>query len=113
MFYEFIEYLYAGTDLGGGGGGGRPFSSGIGRPADPKGPPFGTFQEMLFWPTDPKIFLKAPLAPRYTKFEGGARAEKIRLFGQKKWLKTPSLDCFFKVLTAAQKIWPKQGLNNA
>ena len=41
-------------------------------PCRPKGwgPPFGTFQESHFWPTDPKIFLKAPLAPIYTNFEG-------------------------------------------
>ena len=32
--------------------------------------------------TDPKIFLKAPLAPTYTYFEGGARAEKTQFFGQ-------------------------------
>ena len=28
-------------------------------PADPKGPPFDTFSEIHFWPTEPKIFLKA------------------------------------------------------
>ena len=27
---------------------------------------------------DPKKFLKAPLAPIYTNFEEGARAEKVR-----------------------------------
>ena len=33
--------------------------------------------------TDPKIFLKAPVAPMiYTNFEGGARAKKTRFFGQ-------------------------------
>ena len=78
-----------------GAGGGRPPPSGIRPPADPKGPPFDTFSEIHFWPTDPKIFLKAPLAPIYTNFEG-ERAPKKRFF-----------DCFFKNLPAAQKILPK------
>ena len=39
---------------GGRGGGGRtPPSSGIRPPANPKGPPFDTFSEIHFWPTDP------------------------------------------------------------
>ena len=59
-----------GADLGGGGGGRTPPPSGIWPPADPKGPPFDTFSEIHFWPTDPKIFLKAPLAPIYAIFEG-------------------------------------------
>ena len=59
----------AGVDLAAGGGG-RPLPSGIRTPADPKGPPFDTFSEIHFSPTDPKIFLKAPLAPIYTNFEG-------------------------------------------
>ena len=44
-------------------------------------PPSGidTFSEIHFWPTDPKIFLKAPLAPIYTNFEG-ERAPKKRDF---------------------------------
>ena len=54
----------------GGGGGHPPLSSGIRPPADPKGPPFDTFSEIHFWPNDPKIFLKAPLAPIGTNFEG-------------------------------------------
>ena len=60
-YFEFktIEYtMPSGADLGGGGGV-RP-SSGIRPPADPKGPPFDTFSEIHFWPTDPKIFPKAP-----------------------------------------------------
>ena len=32
--------------------------------------------------TDPKIFLKAPLAPLYTNCEGEARAENTQFFGQ-------------------------------
>ena len=74
--------MVVGADLGGGGAiGGRPLS-GILHPADPKGPPFGTFQEIHFWPTDPKNFLQAPSAPIFTNFEGGARAEKTQFFGQ-------------------------------
>ena len=44
-----------------------PPPSGIRPPADPKGPLFRTL-EIHFWPTDPKIFLKAPLI-----LKGGAR----------------------------------------
>ena len=39
-------------------------------PCRPKGSPFDTFSEIHFSPTDPKSFLKAPLAPIYTNFEG-------------------------------------------
>ena len=53
----------------------KPFS-GIRPPADPKGPLFLIFRDIHFSLTDPKIFLKAPLAPKHTNFEGGARAEK-------------------------------------
>ena len=60
----------------------------------------------------PKIFLKAPLAPIYINFEGGARAEKTRFFGQhfpknakKRFF---FLTYFVKILPAAQKFWPKQ-----
>ena len=78
---------------------GRLPLSGIRPPADPKGSPFGTFEVNLFWPTDLKTSLKAPLAPIYTNFEGGARAEKTQFFGQNfpKCLKTPFLDCFCKI----------------
>ena len=70
---------------GGGGGGRTPLPSGIRPPADPKGPPFDTFSEI---PTDPKIFLKAPLAPIYTNFEG-ERAPKKRYFFVKIFQKVP------------------------
>ena len=53
--------------------------SGIRTPADSKGPPFLLFTDIHFWLTDPKV-LKAPLAPIYTNFEGGARAKKTHLF---------------------------------
>ena len=93
--------LEAGADLGGGGGCSPP--SGIRPPADPKGPPFDTFSEIYFWPTDPKIFLKAPI---YTNFEG-ERAPKKRDFLSKFFKKCPKtafLTVFFKNLPAAQKI---------
>ena len=90
--------------------GGRPSPSGIRPPADPKGPPFDTFSEIPFWPTDPKIFLKAPLAPIYTNFEG-ERAPKKRYFFVKIFQKVPKngffFYCFFKNLPAAQKTLPK------
>ena len=71
-----------GADLGVGAGGGRPPPSGIRSPADPKGPPFDTFSEIHFWPTDPKIFLKAPWAPIFTNFEGERAPKKTRFFCQ-------------------------------
>ena len=70
-----------------GAGGGRP-PLGIRPPADPKGPPFDTFSEIHFWRTDPKIFLKAPLAPIYTNFEG-ERAPKKHIFFVKIFQKVP------------------------
>ena len=48
-------------------------------PCRPKGSPLGTFSEIHFWPTDPKNFLQAPLAPIYTNFEG-ERAQKNAVF---------------------------------
>ena len=100
------RYQSRGGFRGGGGGYGRPPPSGIRSPADPKGPPFDTFSEIHFWPTDPKIFLKAPLAPIYTNFEG-ERAPKKRDFFVKIFQKLPKngfFDCFFfKNLPAAQK----------
>ena len=47
--------------------------SGIRPPADPKGPPLYYFEISLFDLTDPKIFLKAPLAPKYSSLRGGGR----------------------------------------
>ena len=57
-------------------------SSGIRPPADPKGPPFDTFSDIHFWRIDPKIFLKAPLAPIYTNFEGERAPKKTQFFCQ-------------------------------
>ena len=65
---------------GGAGWADAPPPSGIRPPADPKGPPFDTFSEIHFWRTDPKIFLKAPLAPIYTNFEGERAPKKNAFF---------------------------------
>ena len=43
---------------------------------------FVLFSDINFWLIDLKIFLKAPLAPIYTNFEGGDRAEITRFFGR-------------------------------
>ena len=65
--------------------------------------------------TDPKIVLKAPSAPIFTNIEGGARAEKRIFFSIffKKCLKLTFSACLFKIMPAAQKFWPKQGLFSA
>ena len=106
----------SGADLRGGGGEGTPLPSGIQPPADPKGPPFVLFWDTHFW-WRTLIFLKASLAPIYTNFEGGARAEKTRFFEKKNFQKVPKNAFFglffFKILSAAQKFWPKQGLFGA
>ena len=55
----------------------------------------------------------APLAPKYTNFEG-ERAPKKRNFLVKNFQKVPKnafFACFFsKILPAGQKFWPNQGL---
>ena len=51
--------------------------------------PFDTFSEIHFWPTDPKIFLKAPLAPIYTNFEGERAPKKNAIFLSKFFKKCP------------------------
>ena len=73
---------------GGGGYGGRPSPLRDSTPCRPKGPPFDTFSDIYFWPTDPKIFLKEPLAQIYTNFEG-ERAPKKRDFFVKISQKVP------------------------
>ena len=60
--------------------------------------PLCTILRYPYLVTDPKHFLKAPLAPIYTYFEG-ERVPKKRLI----W-------SVVKTLPVAQKIWPKQGL---
>ena len=69
--------LATGADLGGGGGGG-----GEGGLTPPSGIRLCTTLRYPFLMMDPKNFIKEPSAPIYTSFEGGARAEKTRFFGQ-------------------------------
>ena len=83
-----MKYQGSGADLGGGGGRFPP-PSGIRPPADPKGTPFDTFSEIHFWPTDPRIFLKAPLAPIYTNFMRERAPKKTRFFLSKFFKKCP------------------------
>ena len=71
-----------GAEIGGGRGVAYP-PSWIRPPVDPKGPPFDNFSEIHFWPTDPKIFLKAPSALIYTNFEGERAPKKTQFFCQK------------------------------
>ena len=81
----------------------------------PKGSPLCTIFQYPFLVVDPKNFLKASLASKYTSFRG-ERAPKKRDFLVKffqKSLKKPFLGCFFKILPAAPKFWPKQGQNSA
>ena len=70
------------ADLGGGRWDASSTPSAIRPPADPKGPPFVLFWDIHFWLTDLKIFVKAPSAPIYTNFLGGARAEKAPFFSR-------------------------------
>ena len=90
--------------LRGVGGGGRPSSSGIRPLADPKGPSFGTFYEINFWPTDPKIFLKA-LGLQYILILKGNAREKKNIFFlskfSKKFPKTAFSTCFRPEETAS------------
>ena len=46
-------------------------------------PPLNYLEISIFgYPTEPKNFLKAPLAPINSKFEGGERAKKTRFLDQ-------------------------------
>ena len=69
------------------------------------GPPFWYFLKINFWPTDPKCFLKAPLVPIYTNFEGGS-APKKRDFFVKIFQKVPKngfFDLFFQKVACGPK----------
>ena len=104
-----------GVDLGGGAGRRKnppPPPSGIRPPADPKGPPFDTFSEILFWPTDPKVFLRAPLAPIYTNFEGERAPKKNAIFLSKFFKKCPKtafLTVFSKICLWRRKFCQSTG----
>ena len=62
------------------------------------------FWDIQFWLNDLKIFVKAPLEPVYTNFEGGARAKKNAIFVSKfskECLKTPKSffnSCFSQIM---------------
>ena len=60
-----------------------PSPSGIRTPRHPKVPPLVLFYAIHFRPTKHKIFLRAPLAPTYSKLKDSARRKKRNVFGQK------------------------------
>ena len=98
--------------MAGGGGGADASPSGIRPPADPKGPPFDTFSEIHFWPTDPKYFLKAPMAPIYTNFKGERAPKKTRFFCQnfsKSAQKRLFLTVFSKICLRRRKFCQNRG----
>ena len=69
--------------------------------------PLCTILRYPYLVTDPKKFLKEPLAPIYTYFEGGARKKKRHFFGQsfpKKCFKTPFLALLAKFCLRRKKI---------
>ena len=72
--------------------------------ADPKDPALVLFRGIDFWLTDPKIFLKVPLAPKYTNFEGGARAEKKRDFLVRNFQKVPQNAFFWRRFGCAENL---------
>ena len=78
--------------------------------------PLSTILRYSYLMSGPKNILKAPMAPIYTTFEGGARA-KNAIFWSKlhnKCLKMRVFQgLFFKILPAAQRILPKPGLFSA
>ena len=103
MFSNF--HLETGADIGGAGGG-RTFFSGIRPPADPKVPPFDTFSEIHFWPTDPKIF------QYILTLRGSARQKKTRFFLSKFFKKCPKtafLTVFSKICLRRRKFCQNRG----
>ena len=82
--------LMEGAGGGGGGGMADAFILVIPPPTDP----LYYFETSIFWLNGPKIFLKAPLVPKYTYFEGGARIKKCE-FLVKFFQKDPKNDFFF------------------
>ena len=51
-------------------------------PAELKRPTFVLIRYIQFWLFDPKKFLKVPLAPKNSNFEGKGCAKKTQFFGQ-------------------------------
>ena len=65
------------------------------------------FKDSHFMPANPKIFLKAPLAPMYTNFEG-ERAPKTRNFSIKIFEKVSN---FWKILTEKLRVFGARSLS--
>ena len=105
-----IEQLKSGADLGWGAGRRTPPPQGFDPLPTQRVPPFDTFSEIHFWPTDPKIFLKAPSAPINAIFEGERAPKKTHFFCQN-FSKSAQKRLFWlffqKKLPAAQKIFAK------
>ena len=80
--YLSFRRLCAGADLGGVDE--NHFSPEEFDPLPTQSDPLCTILRYPYLVTDPKSFLRAPLEPIYTNFEGGggARAEKAQFFGQ-------------------------------
>ena len=105
-------YLKTAADLGGAGGGG-----GGGADASPQEfAPLPTqrvphLYYIHFWPTDLKNVPKAPLAPTYTNFEGGARQKNAIFWStfSKRCIKTPFLACFFHKFACGTENFAKLG----
>ena len=70
--------------------------------------PYDTFSETHFWPTDPKIFLKAPLAPIHTNFEG-ERAPKNAICFLKIFQKVYFFTVFSKICLRRKKFCQNRG----
>ena len=106
-----LSELKPGADLGGGGGLADALLLRDSTPCRPKGSPLWYFFRNPFWPTDPKIFRKAPLAPIYTKFEGGRAPKKTRFFFEifHKVAKNGVLTVFLKILLRRRKFCQNRG----
>ena len=87
-------HIHTVADLGGRGFGRFPFLRDS-TPCRPKGSPLWTILRNPFWMTDLKIFRKAPLAPIYADFDGGAR-----------WKKTRFLVEIFQKVHKNPRFWP-------
>ena len=96
----------------GGGGGGRSSPQGF-DPLPTQRVPLWYFLRNSFWPTDPIIFLKAPLAPIYTNYEGERAPKKNACFFLSKFFKkcpkTAFLTVFSKICLRRRKFSQNRG----
>ena len=77
------QTVWTGADLEGGGGGGKrtpPLPHGFDPLPTQRVPPLILFQKSIFGRPTLKFFLKAPLAPIYSNFEGERAPKKTRFF---------------------------------